>query len=625
MLRYLGIPARVAAGFTSGNFDEDERRWTVADTNAHTWVEVWFDGYGWLPFDPTPGRGRLRAEYTASSLFFDASGATAAFAGGAAALGLDILRNRLGAPRRRPTTATGSVAPTRASCPAPMRPATTVVRRSETTCASWQSSSAPPSCCWRRSGFSSGAAGARATSRMIPADRRRRARRARGLSGRSAGRAAAERDSRRAERGGTQSAPGRCQQARGRARRGPIRAADEAEQAARRARGASRRSQDDPAPDRHATAIAGARLRPLARSALSLTLGRIVYLEECMSETYDLFQQGRSHPEGRAARATVASRRRRNGSGQGVHPEALGIAYFRIQRYDEAEASSARCSSSRRPTTTRTTRSAQPGEARQGAGGERPLQAREFLEARQRAVRRAHQRPRIIAACERSSSASPRRACAWTATWMGEIGQGPLRALASRARTARTRRRGSPTRWRSSGSSRTRTVGSTARCSTWGRGARRQPVHPDRRHGEGKPTELLRGCASPTTPSDCTSRSRSLRGSRRPRRDRPLRRADGGRARERRSRHDRALGAGRRAAPRARRCRAARCVEHCARGPARRSSRHGDRLLLRGARLHSSRSPGGGRAPRRSRTWRSPQAWLSRTSPCLPPPTAGRS
>ena len=97
MLRYLGIPARVAAGFTTGLFDQDEGRWTVADTNAHTWVEVWFDGYGWLPFDPTPGRGRLRAEYTASSLFFDASGATAAFAGVAvAALGLDILRNQLG-------------------------------------------------------------------------------------------------------------------------------------------------------------------------------------------------------------------------------------------------------------------------------------------------------------------------------------------------------------------------------------------------------------------------------------------------------------------------------------------------------------------------------------------------
>lgn len=97
MLRYLGIPARVAAGFTTGLFDEDEGEWTVADTNAHTWVEVWFAGYGWLPFDPTPGRGRLRAPYSASSLFFDASGATASFgAVAAAALGLDVLRNRLG-------------------------------------------------------------------------------------------------------------------------------------------------------------------------------------------------------------------------------------------------------------------------------------------------------------------------------------------------------------------------------------------------------------------------------------------------------------------------------------------------------------------------------------------------
>lgn len=97
MLRYLGIPARVAAGFTSGSFDQDAGEFTVSDTNAHAWVEVWFEGYGWLPFDPTPGRGRLRASYTASSLFFDADGATAAFAGvAAAALGLSVLRDQLG-------------------------------------------------------------------------------------------------------------------------------------------------------------------------------------------------------------------------------------------------------------------------------------------------------------------------------------------------------------------------------------------------------------------------------------------------------------------------------------------------------------------------------------------------
>ena len=70
MLRYLGIPARVAAGFASGRYDSKREVWTVTDHEAHTWVEVWFDGYGWLPFDPTPGRGRLSASYTAASQQF---------------------------------------------------------------------------------------------------------------------------------------------------------------------------------------------------------------------------------------------------------------------------------------------------------------------------------------------------------------------------------------------------------------------------------------------------------------------------------------------------------------------------------------------------------------------------
>jgi transglutaminase-like putative cysteine protease len=70
MLRYLGIPARVAAGFTSGTYSH-KGEWTVTDHDAHTWVEVWFDGYGWLPFDPTPGRGSLSATYSVSSPRFD--------------------------------------------------------------------------------------------------------------------------------------------------------------------------------------------------------------------------------------------------------------------------------------------------------------------------------------------------------------------------------------------------------------------------------------------------------------------------------------------------------------------------------------------------------------------------
>ena len=65
MLRMLGIPARVAVGFTSGT--RDDGAWVVTDHDAHAWVEVWFAGIGWVPFDPTPGRGTLGGEYTFAS------------------------------------------------------------------------------------------------------------------------------------------------------------------------------------------------------------------------------------------------------------------------------------------------------------------------------------------------------------------------------------------------------------------------------------------------------------------------------------------------------------------------------------------------------------------------------
>jgi transglutaminase-like putative cysteine protease len=67
MLRYLGVPARVAVGFSSGAYDAKHGVWSVTDHDAHAWVEAWFTGYGWLPFDPTPaarpGRGQLSAPY----------------------------------------------------------------------------------------------------------------------------------------------------------------------------------------------------------------------------------------------------------------------------------------------------------------------------------------------------------------------------------------------------------------------------------------------------------------------------------------------------------------------------------------------------------------------------------
>lgn len=81
MLRLLGIPSRVAAGFTSGTWDSKKKEWNVTDHNAHTWVEVFFPRFGWLPFDPTPGRGQLSAPYSLFSGAFNA--------GDAADVGLD--------------------------------------------------------------------------------------------------------------------------------------------------------------------------------------------------------------------------------------------------------------------------------------------------------------------------------------------------------------------------------------------------------------------------------------------------------------------------------------------------------------------------------------------------------
>jgi len=56
LLRAIGIPARVAMGFTPGRFDPRDHRWHITGSNAHAWVEVQFPQFGWLGFEPTPGR-----------------------------------------------------------------------------------------------------------------------------------------------------------------------------------------------------------------------------------------------------------------------------------------------------------------------------------------------------------------------------------------------------------------------------------------------------------------------------------------------------------------------------------------------------------------------------------------
>ena len=68
--RAIGIPSRVVWGFTPGRVQtqaDGTEVIVVRDNNAHAWVEMWMDGFGWVKFDPTPrGDGTQPESVTAS-------------------------------------------------------------------------------------------------------------------------------------------------------------------------------------------------------------------------------------------------------------------------------------------------------------------------------------------------------------------------------------------------------------------------------------------------------------------------------------------------------------------------------------------------------------------------------
>jgi transglutaminase-like putative cysteine protease len=57
MVRSLGIPARYINGFLLGEYNDVADSYIVRGSDAHSWVEVYFPQYGWIPFDPTPPAG----------------------------------------------------------------------------------------------------------------------------------------------------------------------------------------------------------------------------------------------------------------------------------------------------------------------------------------------------------------------------------------------------------------------------------------------------------------------------------------------------------------------------------------------------------------------------------------
>jgi transglutaminase-like putative cysteine protease len=66
MLRTLGIPARYINGFQTGEYNNIGGDFIVRASDAHSWVEAYFPGSGWITFDPTPGGEAAPRGWTAS-------------------------------------------------------------------------------------------------------------------------------------------------------------------------------------------------------------------------------------------------------------------------------------------------------------------------------------------------------------------------------------------------------------------------------------------------------------------------------------------------------------------------------------------------------------------------------
>jgi hypothetical protein len=73
MLRTLRIPSRVVNGFRTGEFNDVTSQYLVRASNAHSWVEAYFPGYGWISFDPTPAApAEVRTGWNRWTLYADA-------------------------------------------------------------------------------------------------------------------------------------------------------------------------------------------------------------------------------------------------------------------------------------------------------------------------------------------------------------------------------------------------------------------------------------------------------------------------------------------------------------------------------------------------------------------------
>ncbi len=71
LARAAGLPARLVAGYATGSYDNIQKRYVVSAQDAHSWVEIYFSGIGWVEFEPTaslPAPTRDEAQGVESAL-----------------------------------------------------------------------------------------------------------------------------------------------------------------------------------------------------------------------------------------------------------------------------------------------------------------------------------------------------------------------------------------------------------------------------------------------------------------------------------------------------------------------------------------------------------------------------
>jgi hypothetical protein len=67
LARAAGVPARLVTGYAGGQYDTADDQYVVTAADAHSWVEIFFPGFGWVEFEPTAGLPAIQRQVISSS------------------------------------------------------------------------------------------------------------------------------------------------------------------------------------------------------------------------------------------------------------------------------------------------------------------------------------------------------------------------------------------------------------------------------------------------------------------------------------------------------------------------------------------------------------------------------